>query len=114
MNLHINATGLAIFPSGKRHSVSESFNCLQTPTDATNKIMASSDKIQAYKDWVKSIWKKDEQEDILDYDTFDPDTQYYKVIGTRYFNPADEHIALLDEFLKNVKEKGLDLDIYSM
>ena len=76
--------------------------------------MHSSDKILEYKNWVRSIWKEDEKEDILDYDTFDPETQYYKVIGTRYFNPADEHIALLDEFLENVKEKGLDLDIYSM
>ena len=85
MNINIDAVGEIIYPSGLKQPYIESFNCIQTPTTITNQILDSDDFIQAYKEWILSRYK-DEQEPIYDSDIWDETAGYYKIIGYETVN----------------------------
>ena len=114
MNINICAEGMVTFPSGITKYSETSFDCLQTPTPVTEHIIASPDPIQAYKEWVLSIWDKDEPEETFDINTWDDSTGYYKSTGFIPYNRGKEHIEKLDNFITDAKLKGLTIETYSM
>lgn len=114
MNIHISGVGEAIYPNGKKYPVVEIFNVLQTPTTITNDILKSEDKLAKYKEWVMLTYGNDEQEEILDYDDWDSETSYYRVIGHKIINYGRDHCEKLDKFVEDIIEKGLILEIYSL
>jgi hypothetical protein len=71
------------------------------------------EKLNAYKDWVRSRGYKETRE-ILDMNIIEESTGYYKVLGQEEVDLDAEHIAGLDQYLAEVKENGLTLDIFSM
>jgi hypothetical protein len=117
MNIRIKAVGKTTYPSGLPMDIVESFGCYQTPTHITNSIMDDynngGDPIQVYKDWFMGENGHDVEEDIYD-DVWDDQTNYFKIIGKRKVNIGEIHCKELDEFLDDVKKKGLEIIFYSM
>jgi hypothetical protein len=113
MNIHINSEGEVTYPSGVKHSLTEQFNCKQTPTVVTEQLLESPDPIQAYKDWIM-LDSEDIPEEEFDYEAWDENTQYYPVIGYKTYNWAKDHCIELDSFIGDAIVKGMKLDIYSM
>lgn len=61
MNICIQA-----LPGGKRKGKRE-FPSIQTPTDTTLSILAASDPLEAYREWIRSLpWEKDLVDTHLD------------------------------------------------
>lgn len=55
-NIHLQATReVTVNKTGKIESQTIFFDCWQTPTEVTKKILGSSNPSQTYFDWVKSI-----------------------------------------------------------
>lgn len=69
----------------------------QTPTGITREILASDNPLQAYKDWVLSV-SKEEEEPVFE------DVYPFKKIGTQMVHPGKEHIKNLDEELDCYKD----------
>ena len=114
MNIHISGVGEAIYPNGKKYPVVEHFNVLQTPTVITDNILGSEDKLAKYKEWVM-LTHDDEQEEILDYDSWDSGVSCHPaVIGYKTVNYGRIHCDELDKFVEDIKEKGLVLEFYSL
>jgi len=81
----------------------------QTPTEITYQIMQSSDKMQAYIDWVLSISKDVEEKVYAEDDIFgkrDP-------IATRIINHGEDHIERLFDWCNNVAYAGYELHFES-
>lgn len=82
------------------------FDAWQTPTKVTHAILASEDKLQAYKDWVLSITKEEQIPVYAPGDIFgekDP-------IGMRPYHSGKEHIADLDYWVEHITSQGYTLD----
>lgn len=107
-NIHINATGDAIYPNGKTYKVFESFNCLQTPSTITAKILASKTPEKEYIEWVLSN-SKDEELPIYDFDKWVETTDDNAIIGYKTYNFGKEHVKQFKEWMKDVQEKGLEI-----
>ena len=54
MNLVIYAEIEATFPNGSKRHLTETFDPVQTTTEATYAILAKEDRFQAYLEWVMS------------------------------------------------------------
>jgi hypothetical protein len=118
MNIHIAAEGEIIVPSGKVAKYYKSFPCWQTPTKDSKNIESSPDPIQAYKDWVMGFAKKygggDEEEGIFDLDIWDEETDYFKLVGTKTVNRYKDHVAELENFIKEETELGFKISVWTM
>jgi len=85
------------------------FDTWQTPTKVTNEIMNSSNPIEKYKEWVMSI-SEDIEENIYEKD--DPFGER-EPIGIQIYNPAEEHIAELNEFINDAYREEYEISFYS-
>ncbi len=113
MNINIVATGTAIFPNNKAYPVHETFKCWQTQTKVTEAIENSEDPIASYIEWIsKDIENYNEEVEIHDFESWDEETGYFKVIGKRTVNYRKTHISDLQTWLEDVKEKGLTVEVY--
>lgn len=85
------------------------FNCQQTPTVVTNKILASDDPIEAYVKWVREQFNYEEKEPIYaDGDIFgdlDP-------IGYNVYNVGQELETEFREWFDQVTQDGYEVKIY--
>lgn len=108
-NIHIYAERDIFVLKTKRNDVQtiEFERTWQTPTIDTQKIMESSDKIQAYKDWVMtrkcSVGR--EQPVYADDDYF----QEREPIGVEIVNEGKDHIHDFEEWLEMCSEYGYDV-----
>ncbi len=100
INFRIYAEREIFIPSvNKSDTQQESFHYWQTPTKASYQIIESDNPIQAYKDWVLSN-ARDEQEDVYD-DPFDDVPS-----GTKTVNYGKEHVVQLDKWISEVESDG--------
>ena len=104
MNIHLTASCEAVLTSNNinlgKKIIYENFDCFQTPTEITRKILNSTDPKSEYINWVKEKFYKNEKiemfEEILT-DNFEFIKGEY--IGYRIENPGRDHIKLLNRFL---------------
>ena len=104
MNIHMRAELKGEFRSnnGKiiKKTLTEHFNCFQTPTVVTKKILASEDRIKAYSDWVFSNF------DTINEPVYDP-TDFFNEkspIAYREHNDGENNIKELNKFLEEYKD----------
>lgn len=112
MNLHIVAGGDVIYPSGLKARNTMSFNCLQTPSVVTYKILESDDSAKAYEEWCLD-GDFDFEEDVHDYDVWDYETDYYKVVGKKTVNRRKEHVDDFRKWLKLCEDYGFTLEYFA-
>lgn len=113
MNIHIIARGEVIYPSGLVAEDSVAFNCLQTPSAITYKILESDNPALAYEEWcLEGDW--DKEEDVMDFDTWDDSTDYYKVVGKKIVNYRKEHVDEFHDWLNLCADKGFVVEYYAM
>ena len=89
------------------------------PSAISRRIMAvyndGGNPIEEYIKWVKKMEDaRETTEEIYDYEEWDLDTDYYKVIGTRSSTYHSEHIESLREFVKKYKDLGFDIVVDMM
>ena len=82
------------------------YDVYQTPTSVTYLIHESSNKVQAYIDWVKAISENwNEKVHVYDYDGEMDENFEYPVIGTKIVNQGEEHIKLFLEWVEAREEE---------
>ena len=103
-NIHFIATReVQVLKTGIITTQEISFREWQTPTRVTWEIMDSSDRVQAYKDWILRECSHDEEEDVFaEDDIFGED----EPIGKRIYNAGKEHVAEFEEWIKMCEEEG--------
>lgn len=107
INIHIKGTRqVQVIKTGNIFSQTENFRVLQTPTDVTHKIMKSTNKLQAYKDWVLSIYEDVEEQVYADDDIF----QEREPIGTETYNSGKSHIDDLDAWIEMMTLESYDIE----
>ena len=85
-------------------------NVYQTPTNITYLIHESSNKIQAYVDWVKAISENwNEEVHIYDYNGEFDENFEYPIIETKIVNPREDHIKLFLEWIETQEEEGFTI-----
>ena len=109
-NIHINSTGIVKTPNGLDKEIYKPFNCWQTPSKDTTWIMDQKDPVQSYKDWVMAR-EHIEMVDVHDIDTWDEDTDYYKVIGQEQYSAAKEHVKDLETFINEEESYGFKINV---
>lgn len=105
-NIHFKAIReIQVVKTGKIENQTMQFHEWQTPTEITNKIMNSDDKIAAYKEWVLSI-SKDMPNKI-----YHPDDIFAEgePIGETIINVGKEHIAEFEDWIRDVTEQGYEV-----
>lgn len=106
-NIHITATReVIVVKTGKRDYQTTYFEAWQTPTATTYAIMASPDRVQAYKDWALSMSEDREEDVYAEDDIFEEGEPVGKVV----VNYGKDHIAGLDDWIKNVEEAGYTIE----
>lgn len=98
--------------NGKRSSEmqSVSFDCWQTPTDVTNLIMASDNPLNAYIDFVRSRSNPEKLPVYAEDDIFGENDP----IGYTDYDPAEEHINMLQKWIEEKEENGYTIKLYSI
>ena len=99
-------------------------NVYRTPTNITYLIHESSNKIQAYVDWVHESsnkiqayvdWVTTSSENwnkkvhVYDYDGEMDENFEYPIIGTKILNPGDDHIKLFLEWVDAKETEGFTI-----
>ena len=106
MNLHISGTrDITVNKTGKLELQHISFDLYQTPTDITRELLSSTNIAQAYRDWVNST-RHEYQEPVYDKDG--------EIIGYKTICYEDDHLKDFDEFIKQCKEDGYELEFYEL
>ena len=86
------------------------YDVYQTPTNITYLIHESSNKIQAYVDWVRAISESWAGEvTIYDYNGGLTSDFEYPIIGTKILNPGDDHIKLFLEWVDAKETEGFTI-----
>ena len=85
----------------------EKFSAWQTPTDITYKILGSDDPINAYCEYILTLFQ-DKKGPV-----YDPDDVFCvkDPIGTRIYNPAKEHIAEFKKWMQEMEEEGYTINL---
>jgi len=93
---------------GKRRTCDQyqAFNAKQTPTKVSHEIMAASDRLGAYMEWVIS---SSSTEIVPVYAPDDYMCQY--PIGTQLYNWGEEHVRELKEWVRDVLESGYIVEV---
>jgi hypothetical protein len=107
MNIMITATREITFKNKAGNACTGDmfryFNALQTPTQVTYDILASSDPVKTYTDWVLAECSQDQISPVFaDDDTF----QEREPVGTEVWNAGKEHVEEFRAWIKEVEEKG--------
>lgn len=108
MNIHITAVRDIIVSSTGEHSQqSEWFDCWQTPTEVSYTISRSENPVDCYKKWVQSVSTTRDIPIYEDDDIFGEKD----VIGYEKYNPADDHIKELDDWINIHKKSGYTIEV---
>lgn len=107
MNIHLSAEiqGGFTLKTGKKIKsiISETFDCIQTPSVITDKIMCSHNKYQVYVDYILERFKDVKEEEFI----YANDEDYLcgnEPIDIVYINTGERHIKELNEFIKTYKD----------
>ena len=86
------------------------YEVYQTPTSMTYAIHKSSNKVQAYVDWVRTISENwNEEVHVYDYYGEMDENFEYPVIGTKVVNRGEEHIKLFLEWVEAREVEGFTI-----
>jgi hypothetical protein len=109
MNILITANReIRVVKTGKTTLQFIKFNAWQTPTSVTYDILNSSNKIEAYKNFIRAeSVNMDIDESLFDEDDI---LEEREPIGKRIYNPALHHIELFDEWLNMCSEEGYTVE----
>jgi hypothetical protein len=111
MNLHVlGSRDVTINKTGKHSVQITEFSLYQTPTKVTREILQSSDKAQAYRNWVNSL-REEIQETIYADDDFFKEGE---IVGYKTVCYEDEHLKDFDAFIKKCEEEGYELEFYEL
>lgn len=116
MNVHISGTRTVTFdtPRGKKtDSQSIKFDCWQTPTADTRKIISSPNPIEAYRQWVKANSRPHEEIEYNYHGRFTLDDGY-PVLGTRIVDPGEMHLQEFDEWIRSAELDGYEIEVYEL
>lgn len=104
MNIAFEATReIQVVKTGERDTQRLVYDVWQTPTDITYQIARVSDPIQAYKDWVMS----DDGCVYTRYDFAEDDPfELGESIGEEIVDPRVDHLAELDQWLRDMEQGG--------
>ena len=106
-NIHFVATReVQVIKTVKIITQEIKFNEWQTPSDVTRKIMASTDPIQAYKDWILTECSIDFETNVFAEDDI---FQERDPIGKEVFNAGKEHVAEFEQWIKMCAEEGFEV-----
>lgn len=106
INFHIfGEREILIKNTGKSTTQTCDFDCWQTPTSITHKILKSPDIVAAYKEWVLSITQDEVEEVYADDDIFCEKLP----IGTLIYNAGKEHVTELDVWLIECTNDGYEI-----
>lgn len=86
------------------------FDCVQTPTDVTNAIMDSVNKLSAYIDYVKSLSTVRKVPLYAEDDFF----QVGEVVGYEDVDWTIDHIKELNAWILEIEEIGYEIEVYAM
>lgn len=109
MSMNICITGsreVVVVKTGKTETQTTNFNCWQTPTKVTRNILKSEDKVQAYKDWVRSIDRTDTVEVFADDDFFCKNGP----ISTKVVDLGAEHIGDFERWIEWCEGSGYTIE----
>lgn len=106
MNILITANReIRVVKTGKTTLQSIKFNAWQTPTAVTYNILNSSNKIEAYKNFIRAeSFNMDIDESLFDENDILEDRE------PRIYNPALDHIEMFDEWLNMCAEEGYTVE----
>lgn len=109
MNILITANReILVVKTGKTTLQSIKFNAWQTPTSVTHDILNSSNKIEAYKNFIRAeSVNMDIDESIFDDDDI---LEEREPIGKRIYNPALDHIEMFEEWLNMCADEGYTVE----
>jgi hypothetical protein len=111
MNVFIKAERTVTFKkkNGRqgRDTQTTRFPALQTPTDVSYKIVASSNPVQAYIDWVKTTSRVEQLPVYAEDDIFGENDP----IGFEEYDAAQEHIVKLAKWVQQIEEDGYTVKI---
>ena len=103
-NIHFVAQReIQVVKTGKTSIQEIKFNEWQTPTRVTWEIMDSSDRIQAYKDWILRECSRDEEFPVYAEDDVFGEGE---PVGKEIYNAGKEHLEQFEEWLKMCDEEG--------
>lgn len=106
-NIHIFANGVVISPNGNNMQFSKSFNCWQTPSKITDKILGSDDAILSYIKWAEECYESHQEE----VEEWSEEKKDYVIIGSKTVYPAKEHIEELNIFIQGWKDLGFGISV---
>ena len=82
----------------------------QTPTSSTYAIHKSSNKVQAYVDWVTTSSENwNEKVHVYDYNGEFDENFEYPIIETKIVNQGDDHIKLFLEWVEAKETEGFTI-----
>lgn len=122
MNIHISASREIKYKDKndiEKTDVQEiSFDCWQTPTKASYKIideLTVKDRLESYKKYILDLNCTYESEEWASYDDMCKASLHgdsnIKPIGIKVINTSQEHVNELTEWINDVEEKGYRVEI---
>lgn len=116
MNLYVEGTRDAlVLVKGREKTIVDrtSFSLWQTPTVVTQDILSRpsiKEKVEAYKQWARSQVEPYDEDVYADDDIFCE----REPIGTKLYDPCEEHFAELDKWLQYCHDEDYDVEFYEM
>ena len=106
MNIQIKAVAKAmIIETGEEFDHSVNLPVMQTPTEVTERIMNSENKIKEYENYIRSIFFEEEEPVFAEDDLF----QEKEPIGYKTVNMGKEHLAELCNDITYYTNKGYEI-----
>jgi hypothetical protein len=112
MNIHLKAYTDATMKNGKTYTITERFNCWQTPTKVTYQILKSDDIVQAYSDWVTSLeYNIETYPEYAPEDILNPERE---PIGYITIDHGEKHLNELKKWLEQHPTDIWTIEWYDM
>ena len=111
MNLYVEAKlECIIAKTGETIFTTDEFDLYQTPTKITYKLLAENNTLEAYCDWVLSLFEDEE------IDVYEPEDFLHKKspIGKRVVNYGKDHVKELKEWYTDLEDKGYKIEFFYM
>jgi hypothetical protein len=111
MNFHISGTReITVNKTGKVLLQHINYNCWQTPTAVTNKILASDSPVESYKAWVMEKSEDEIELVYADSDIFCEEAP----VDSKIVNCGKDECDQLDSWISAVLAEGYELDFYTL
>lgn len=110
-NFHIGASrAVTVNKTGVIDVQTLDYSTWQTPTKVTDQILLAMLPVEAYKAWVMSISKDEEEPVYAEDDWFCEESP----IGTKMVNAGKEECIQVDEWIADAVVKGYELEFFGM